>query len=163
MIEKHDSGPLSDVIQISTLAGFDELQRLLAEYEHSLPPELRHGALPDASELRRKYDNDGAAFLARAGERAAGCVLVDALNEPAAVMRRLYISPAYRRRGLARALVVRACDYALSTGYERIVLDTDKEALPDAYALYRSLGFTECEPFATVSYPNPTFLELLLS
>jgi hypothetical protein len=47
--------------------------------------------------------------------------------------------------------------------YARIALDTERERLPAAYALYASLGFRDCEPYGPVSYENPTFMELPLS
>jgi GNAT superfamily N-acetyltransferase len=127
-----------------------------------LPAELRHGEVPGTAALERAYQRGSAAFLAVPDDRTAGCVVLDALDASVAVMRRLYIRPAFRRRGLARALVLRACDFARSAGFERVVLDTDKETLPDAYALYRSLGFTDCPPYAAVPYENATFLGLSL-
>lgn len=162
MIQKDDFARFNTVIRASTPTDFSELQRLLSEYEESLPGELRHGAVPEARELSRKYEDLDAAFIGRADDRAAACVVIDRLSASLAAIRRLYVRPAFRRRGLARALVLSACEFARSAGYERIALDTDKETLPDAYALYRSLGFTACAPFAAVPYANATFLELRL-
>ena len=51
----------------------------------------------------------------------------------------LGVLPAWRRRGLARALTRQACQWLLGLGVERIHV----QASPMAVGLYRSLGFTE--------------------
>ena len=55
-----------------------------------------------------------------------------------------------------------AIAFARDSGFHRLVLDTEKSELVAAYRLYRSLGFEECAPFASVSYDTPTFMELPL-
>ncbi len=134
-----------------------ELTRLVAEYELSLPPGLRHAEVPST---------DGAsnvALVATADGIACGCVFVGHHDEETAVIARLYVRPAARGRGVARTLMHHAADRARSRGYRRMVLDTDKEQLHAAYQLYRSLGFTECVPYGPVTYGNPTYMELLLA
>lgn len=128
------------------------LHELVEEYEQSLPPDLRHTG--------HERDFDGA-FLARVEGRYGGCVAV-ALTGGIAVMKRLYVRPEYRGQGAARALALAAIEFARRNQCERIVLDTDARQLSAAYKLYRSLGFTECEPFAPVDYANPTYMELRL-
>ena len=138
---------------------FRELHRLLVAYEDGLPPVLRHGSVPAVGEVERFYRGRSAAFLADSAGRAIGCVAVTQLDEQTGVIMRLFVRPANRGAGTARALVVRALEYAKAAGYVRVVLDTDKERLPAAYRLYESLGFTECAPYAAVTYPCPTFME----
>lgn len=125
---------------------------LVVEYERSLPEDLRH------SESEREFDG---AFLARFDNRYGGCVAVT-LKGDTAIMKRLYVRPEYRGKGAARALTLAAVGFARERGCERIALDTDARQLSAAYALYRSLGFTECEPYGPVDYANPTYMELRL-
>ena len=65
-------------------------------------------------------------------------------------IKRLYVRPAYRGRGLAKQLTVRMLEEATRIGYERLVLDTLRSMTP-AVSLYRSMGFQEIEAY----YPNP--------
>ena len=49
------------------------------------------------------------------------------------------VKPAFRRRGVARALMHAALAWAQDAGYRTVTLN----AAPMGYALYRELGFTE--------------------
>ncbi len=138
---------------------FQEFHELLVLYEADLPPVLRHGSVPSLVELERMYRRRSAAFLAEAAERPIGCVAVSELDAHTGVIMRLFVRPESRGAGAARALVLRALEFLQEAGYGRVVLDTDKERLPAAYRLYQSVGFIECGPYTTVTYPCPTFME----
>lgn len=127
-------------------------RELALEYEAALPPELRHSDVDFAPEL---------ALLAWFDGTPCGCVAMSKL-ERAAVMKRLYVRPAQRGHGIARALLETFVDLARERGYARIVLDTDREQLAPAFALYRSFGFEECAPYGPVDYATPTFMQLTL-
>ncbi len=134
----------------------EQLAALLDEYEASLPPDLRHiGVIATDG-------TSNAAVLALVDGCAYGCVFVTHHDDRSAVIQRLYVRPAARGRGLARALMQHAAVHARSRGYRRLVLDTDKDQLHAAYQLYLSLGFNPCEPYGAVTYANPTFMELPL-
>ncbi len=150
------------IVRAQTTAQFERLHELLLEYERSLPPDLRHGAVSDPAVLPKAYGESNAAFLALLDGAAAGCIALTALEAPTAVMKRLYVKPAYRHFGIARALVAALIAFARERGYRRVVLDTDRERLNAAYRLYESLGFSDCEPYAAVDYANPTYMELRL-
>lgn len=141
---------------VSSQEDREQLATLLAEYEESLPPDLRHDGDPVTDGV------SSVAILARTNGTANGCVFVTAFNDDAAVIQRLFVRPAARGQGLARALMQHAADHARKHGYTRLVLDTDKEQLQAAYQLYRTLGFTACDPYGAVGYANPTFMELHL-
>lgn len=93
------------------------------------------------------YGGDrGRALLACVdGAPAAGTVF-RSWGDGDAEMRRLYVRPAYRRRGLARALVRAVLDEAAALGYRRVVLITSNE-FEGATALYESEGFVEIAPY----------------
>ncbi|MBQ5583520.1 MAG: GNAT family N-acetyltransferase, partial [Ruminiclostridium sp.] len=57
-------------------------------------------------------------------------------------MKRLYIRPAFRGKGIARRLVEMLLADARQDGYEAMVLDTFP-FLRQAVSLYRDLGFYE--------------------
>ncbi len=81
------------------------------------------------------------------------CGGVKRLNACAAEIKRMYVAPAARSRGVARALLVALEDAARELGYERVRLDTGPRQ-PHARALYESAGYAPVEnynanPFAT--------------
>jgi GNAT superfamily N-acetyltransferase len=135
--------------------GADDRQRfsdLVIEYETTLPPDLRHtevGLSPKA------------AIVAFIDETSCGCVGLFDLGD-AAIMKRLYVRSTFRNRGVARALLETFLTVAREHEYKRIVLDTDRERMPAAYALYRALGFEDCAPYGPVEYATPTYMELRL-
>jgi len=139
--------------RVETEGALRSLRGLLAEYEEDLPADLRH------DEDDPHFD---AAFLARFEDAYAGCVAVTVRDPATAILRHLYVRPAFRGRGAARALSEAAIGFARECRCDRIVLDTEAQRLSAAAALYRSLGFIECEPYARVNYSNPTFMELQL-
>jgi GNAT superfamily N-acetyltransferase len=127
---------------------------LLYEYEDHLPRELRHEDLALSPDIAFVAINDG---------EPCGIVAFIASEAPAARLRHLYVRPSHRNLGVARALMAAFTDAARERGCNRIILDTDKERLAPAYALYRSLGFAECGPHGPVDYATPTFMELPLT
>ncbi|MET9518173.1 GNAT family N-acetyltransferase [Streptomyces sp. NPDC002994] len=57
-----------------------------------------------------------------------------------AQLARVYVRPAHRRHGLARAMVRMACEFAAATpGYERVYLHTNVD-VPGAEGFWRSLA-----------------------
>lgn len=62
-------------------------------------------------------------------------------DDTAAEIKRMRVTKAYRRRGIARLLVEIAEDFCRRSGYSSIVLDTTDRQQP-AQRLYESLGYT---------------------
>jgi GNAT superfamily N-acetyltransferase len=143
-------------------SGFERLHVLLSEYEQSLPADLRHGSVPDLPSLRATYVRPNAAFLALIENSVAGCVGLIRRDPESAIVQRLYAKPAFRGHGVGRALVATTIAFARKSGCRRMLLDTHAERLPAAYRLYRSLGFSDCEPYGSVDYACPTYMELRL-
>lgn len=90
------------------------------------------------------------------GGRPAGCVGIRPYKDDIAEMKRLFVRPEYRRRGLARSLVCEAIDAAAATGYRKVVLTTLPQMMEAALGLYRSLGFEPIEPAGALSPVNAT-------
>lgn len=58
-----------------------------------------------------------------------------------AELKRVWTSPAHRRQGLARRVVVALEEHARSAGYSRVFLTTGPRQ-PEARALYLAMGYT---------------------
>jgi GNAT superfamily N-acetyltransferase len=63
-------------------------------------------------------------------------------------LKRMYVSPAFRGRGLARAILAELERTAGEAGYHRVILETGQRQ-PEALALYRSAGY---EPVPSFGY-----------
>jgi GNAT superfamily N-acetyltransferase len=68
------------------------------------------------------------------------------LDEQAAEIKRMYVAPDARRRGVARALLEALEDAARARGYVVVRLDTGLRQ-PHAMALYRSAGYVDVGNF----------------
>lgn len=89
---------------------------------------------------------EGALLLAWLDGAAVGCVAMRPLGSGACEMKRMYVEQAGRGRGVGRALADAVVDAAISAGHSEMVLDTSVDQR-EAIGLYRSLGFTETEPY----------------
>jgi putative acetyltransferase len=118
--------------------------------------------------LPGKYaESEADLLLARVGGEAAGCVTITervlADGTRASEMKRLWVEPRFRGLRLGRGLVVAAIEWARAQGCGAVVLDTVNEAMPEAAALYGSLGFEETGRFNDNPVPGLTFYILRLS
>jgi carbonic anhydrase len=77
-------------------------------------------------------------------------------------MKRLYVDPGFRARGVGRLLVQEIIRRAERAGYRRMVLDTLPEML-GAIALYRSFGFVETSPYWDCPVERAIFMERWLT
>ncbi|WP_424188701.1 GNAT family N-acetyltransferase [Actinokineospora sp. G85] len=67
-------------------------------------------------------------------------------GEHEAEIKRMYVSPAARGRGLARAVLAELERTAAAAGRRTLVLETGTKQ-PEAIALYESAGYVPVEPF----------------
>ena len=103
----------------------------------------------------------GGLFLVENDGEFAAVVGVRPIEEGKAEMKRLYVRPGWRGRGLGRRLAETAIKAAAEAGYRTICLDT-LDFMDEARALYRSMGFREIPAY----YENPldgvVYMELTL-
>ncbi len=107
-------------------------------------------------------DVDGRLFFAEVDGRPAGCVGIRRFSEGVCEMKRLYVNPDARGRGLGRQLALQAIKAAQELGYRRILLDT-MPMMRIAVKLYRELGFTEAPAYYPTPIEGTIFLTLDLS
>ncbi|GAA3533428.1 GNAT family N-acetyltransferase [Aeromicrobium panaciterrae] len=63
-----------------------------------------------------------------------------------AEIKRMYVRPAYQRRGLARELLAHLETTARAAGFRRLILETGM-AQPEAIELYRTAGYDDIPAF----------------
>jgi putative acetyltransferase len=78
------------------------------------------------------------------------------------VIKRLYLRPQFRGKGLGRALATRIIAEARDLGYSRLRLDTVESAMQDAVAMYLKLGFRKIDPYCENPMPSALYMELVL-
>jgi ribosomal protein S18 acetylase RimI-like enzyme len=76
-------------------------------------------------------------------------------------MKRLYVRPEFRGRGIGKILAEAVIDEARKRGYGKMWLDT-VPAMKQAITLYEALGFKEISPYRFNPIQGALFMELIL-
>jgi len=105
---------------------------------------------------------EGRLLLAEYEGQLAGCVALHKLESDICEMKRLYLRPQFRGKGLGRALAEHLIAEAREMGYQRMRLDTVEPVMRDAVAMYRRLGFQEIPPYRENPIAGALYMELAL-
>ena len=120
----------------------DDARRLIAALDANLTevylPEERFGPNLKAAHLEA---GRGTFLVARDGDQGIGCGAVRLLDATTAEVKRMYVQPEQRGRGVGKAVLAALEAAARRLGAKRLVLETGiyQEA---AIALYLGAGFT---------------------
>jgi GNAT superfamily N-acetyltransferase len=113
--------------------------------------------------LPGKYGEDGGVLLIAWIEGTpAGTIALRRLSDHAGEVKRLYLRPQFRGRGLGRHLVEQVIAHAHAIGYETLFADT-LPIMTDALSLYAKMGFETTGPYTADPTPGAIFLKLRLS
>ena len=104
----------------------------------------------------------GRLLLADYEGQLTGCVALHPLEPGICEMKRLYLRPQFRGKGLGSALADRIITEARQIGYQRMRLDTVEPVMKDAVAMYRKLGFREIAPYCANPIAGALYMELRL-
>jgi len=115
-----------------------------------LPEPLRR----ECERPERSYTCPGALLVACLADEVVGCVgLRPVRTLPDAIeVKRLYVRPAHRGSGIARALMTCVHDHAAGAGFARTVLDV-MPSRTEVIAFYRRLGYTDAARFTDWPFP----------
>jgi putative acetyltransferase len=105
---------------------------------------------------------DGRLLLAEYDGQLAGCVALHKWEDGICEMKRLYLRPSFRRKGLGRAIAEKIIAESRSIGYQRMRLDTIEPLMKDAVEIYRKLGFREIAPYRPNPIAGAMYMELQL-
>jgi putative acetyltransferase len=143
---------MTRIIDAHTAEHLEQIGRLFREYERFLGVDLCfQGFEEELASLPGAYSPPtGALFLAVEGGSVIGCVALRRVDGEVCEMKRLFVRPEHRGRGVGRKLAQAAIDEAIRIGYTHMRLDT-LENLHEAMRLYESLGFVRTDAY----YHNP--------
>ena len=105
---------------------------------------------------------EGRLLLGEHEGKLAGCVALHQLEAGICEMKRLYLRPEFRGKGLGRILAEQIIAEARLIGYQRMRLDTVGPVMKDAVAMYRKLGFKEIAPYRPNPMAGTMYMELEL-
>jgi putative acetyltransferase len=105
---------------------------------------------------------EGRLLLATYEGKPAGCVALHKLDTGICEMKRLYVRPQFRGKGLGRVLAERIIADARQIGCTRLRLDTVEPRMRAAVAIYRQLGFREIAPYRENPIEGALYMELQL-
>lgn len=107
-------------------------------------------------------DPGGEIFFARVDQAIVGTCAAQRLGPGEWELVKLAVEPAFRGRGIARALCLAVIDHARTAGGRRVLIETNSRLKP-AVALYHSLGFTPYVPATPSPFSRAdVFLEMTL-
>jgi GNAT superfamily N-acetyltransferase len=122
-------------------AGSPAARALLSAMEDEMLALYSMPGMPtSASTAELEPANGGAYVVGWEGGRAVAGGALKRLEPGVAEIKRMYVMPDARGRGLARRLLAAIEDIARELGYERVRLDTGASQ-PHARALYESSGY----------------------
>jgi GNAT superfamily N-acetyltransferase len=164
------------IVQASTPREITAARELLREYAVSLgwDPDSGGWMQEEMATLPGPYaPPSGSLMLAYSGDDPAGVMGLQPVPEDARIpgtgadtageLKRLYVRPAHRRLGIARALMLQAEAEARTRGYAALVLTTNAEMMPLAQGLYDSLGYAPTVAYRDdMPWPDIRWLRLTL-
>ena len=125
----------SDVAEVASL--------VTAILQKELPEDESAYSREDLQQLVETYAAPNSTFLvAETGDHIVGTCGVKGEDARTAILRRLFVDPEHRRRGIASALLREALSFCRKRGFREVVIRTSGR-MEAATRLCRALGFQE--------------------
>jgi GNAT superfamily N-acetyltransferase len=120
---------------------------LIEQLSNELAPRYPDSRKGGAGFRPADMDIPGACFVvARADGVAVGCGAIRPFDEEPGVaeVKRMFVQPAHRGRGLSRRILAKLEEAAKGFGYRTLVLETGDKQM-EAIGLYEKSGFKRCD------------------
>jgi len=127
------------ITPVQTPDDLDHIKQLFIEYQNWLNVDLCfQGFENELKNLPAHYDH---LILAKQDGEVCGCVGLSPLPETGSCeIKRLYVRPAFQKKGIGRKLALETIHFAKKNDYKSVCLETLKR-LDTAIMLYENLGF----------------------
>jgi GNAT superfamily N-acetyltransferase len=129
---------------IRTAADDPAFLRLTGELTRELRE--RYGALQDQYEPHNNVENAAAVIVAEEDGAPVGCGCYRVVDESTIEIKRMYVPPAWRGRGVAARILERLEETARSHGFTAAILETGIRQ-PEAVRLYERHGYRVIENY----------------
>jgi len=119
---------------------------------YDIPPELVVSFFHDEDDeaLAARYSVADAPFiLARWDGEPAGCIALEPFDETASEIHKFYVDPAFRGRGIGKALLQEVLASARK-GTSTMLLVHTTVYMKSALSLYEAFSFKRCPPFRDI-------------
>lgn len=152
-----------EIIVVDSAERFRQAREIFQEYQKAIGVDLCFQDFEtELEQLERIYTSpNGLLLFALEKHLLAGCVAYRRISETISEMKRLYVKPAFRGKGIGKALTQEVIKRTRKAGYSSMRLDT-LPSMEEAIELYHSLGFREIEPYYLNPIAGTKFMELLL-
>jgi putative acetyltransferase len=145
---------------------FEETHPLMIR-EFNIDFNINDAIEKDMAKLKQFAPPEGRLIIAELNEEKAGCAALRKIGENIGEVKRMYVKPEFRRKGIGRALLQAIIDEASKIGYSKIQLDTPYFATA-AQSLYREFGFQKTSPYPESDipehlHPQWIFMELVIA
>jgi GNAT superfamily N-acetyltransferase len=156
------------ILQAASPADWAAAERLVHELVEWMRAELALDApnhQKDASselvDMQRFYAlPDGLFLLGRVDGRPAGTTGIRMLDEDTAELKRVWVTPVARGRGLAPRMLEQSISAARALGARRVRLETEPTLMATAVQMYQAAGFEPIPHYSTLSEHVPTLLSM---
>ena len=137
-----------DIVPVTSAGQLEQVRRLFQEYWDSFEftPCFQNFSAELAGLPGEYAPPAGRLALALAAGDPAGCIALRRLDGERCEAKRLYVRPAFRDRGIGRALMDWVIAEARAAGYREMLGDT-MPVMQRALAMYDRMGFERTVPY----------------
>jgi ribosomal protein S18 acetylase RimI-like enzyme len=158
-----ESKKVLKIVPVDSKENLQYIRELFKEYTDSLGFDLSFQNFDkEFAELPGKYTPpEGRLLLAVDDDKIAGCVALRKFENDICEMKRLYVRPKFRRKGIGKALSIAVINSAKEIGYSAMRLDT-VPWMKQAIELYHAMGFKDISSYRYNPIPGTVYMELEL-
>ncbi|GGH12366.1 GNAT family N-acetyltransferase [Pedobacter zeae] len=129
---------MSDLTLIRTDSGNADFRKLVALLDQDLA--IRDGNDHTFYAQFNKVDAIKEVIVAYQNNIPVGCGAIKPFSTTEAEVKRMFVHPDYRNKGIAAKIVTALENWAMEIGFSATVLETGKKQ-PEALALYQKIGY----------------------